>query len=283
MIPANFDYLRPPTVAKAVAELRGAGAEATVLAGGQSLLPLLKLRLATPSTLIDLGGIGELRGIRAAGSEIVIGAMTTHHDVLQDELVREHVPLLAQATAKVADPQVRHRGTLCGALAHADPAGDLGAVAVALDARFVCLGPWGPRTLAASEFFLGHFCTALGEAEIVTEVRFPRYTGWGSHYTKMNRTAQAWSTVGVAAAVRLVGGAIAQARVALTNMGSTPIRAAAVERELVGAPAVAAVIRKAAERASEGTAAPSDRDATAEYRAHLARVLTGRAVLAAVG
>lgn len=281
MIPASFDYVRPPTVRKAVDALQRGGEQARVLAGGQSLLHALKRRQASAPMLVDLAGIDELRGIREDGERVVIGALTTHHDVLRDELVREHIPLLAQAAATVADPQVRHRGTVCGALAQADPAGDLGAVAVALDAQFVCVGPWGPRTLPAAEFFVGPFATALTRAEILTEVRFPRYPGWGSHYESMRRTTQSWSTVGVAAVVQVTGGAIEQARVALTNMGPTPVRATAVERALVGAPAIAAAIGEAAAFAADGTAAPADADGSADYRQHLAVVLTRRALLIA--
>lgn len=281
MIPAAFDYVRPPTVRKAVDALQRRGDSARVLAGGQSLLHLMKRRLTTPTMLVDLGGIAELRGIREDGDEIVIGAMATHHDVVHDELVREHIPMLAQAAATVADPQVRHRATICGALALADPAGDLGAVAVALDARFVAVGPWGPRTIAVADFFTGSFTTGLTSTEILTEVRFGSYTGWGSCYQNMRRSVQSCSTVGVAAAVEVVGGAIGQARVALTNMGSTPVRAAAVERALIGAPAIVAAIHEAAARATDGTAARSDTDAAADYREHLAGVLTARAVLAA--
>jgi carbon-monoxide dehydrogenase medium subunit len=281
MIPAAFDYVRPASVRKAVDALQRGGDSARVLAGGQSLLHVMKRRLTNPQVLVDLGGIAELRGIREDGEEIVIGAMTTYHDVLHDELVREHIPLLAQAAAAVADPQVRHRATICGALALADPAGDLGAVAVALDASFRCIGPWGPRTIGAADFLTGPFATGLTRSEILTEVRFGRYTGWGSCYERMQRSAQSWSTVGVAAAVEVVAGTIGQARVALTNMGPTPVRAAAVERALVGAPAIAAAIQQAATHAAEGTAAPSDAAAGADYRDHLAGVLTARAVLAA--
>ncbi len=283
MIPAKFDYVRPSSVAEAVAALAQGGEDAKVLGGGQSLLPVLRLRLAAPSVLIDLGGIAELRGVRADGDRIAIGAMTAHHDVMNDDLVRGHVPLLAQATHTVADPQVRHLGTLGGSLAHADPAGDLGAVACALDAEFVIAGSGGRRTVPAASFFVDYFTTAIGEGEILTEVRFPRYTGWGSHYEKMSRTAQAWSMVAVAAALRVDGGRIAEARVGLANMGSTPIRASGVERALVGQPASADSVRAAAAHATEGTSAPSDADAAADYREHLATVLTGRAVLAAAG
>ncbi|MGD9987359.1 FAD binding domain-containing protein [Pseudonocardia sp.] len=283
MIPAKFDYVRPSSVDEAVTALRDAGEDAKILAGGQSLLPVLRLRLAAPSTIIDLGGIADLRRIAEDGDRIAIGAMAPHHDVMRDDLVNQHVTLLSQATATVADPQVRHRGTLGGALAHADPAGDLGAVALALDAEFVIAGASGTRTVPASEFFVDYFTTAIGEGEILTQVRFPKYTGWASHYEKFNRTAQAWSMCAVAVALRLDGGSIAEARVGLTNMGTTPIRATGVEAALVGQQASEDAARAAAEHATEGTAAPSDADAASDYREHLARVLTGRAVLAAAG
>ncbi|MGH3585182.1 MAG: FAD binding domain-containing protein [Pseudonocardia sp.] len=283
MIPAKFDYVKPASVADAVAALQEGGEDAKILAGGQSLLPVLRLRLAAPSLIVDLGGIAELRGIREDGDRIAIGAMTSYHDIIRDETVQQHVALLAQATETVADNQVRHRGTLGGSLAHADPAGDLGAVALALDAELVIAGASGTRTVPAAEFFQDYFTTAIGEAEILTEIRFPRYTGWGSHYEKFNRTAQAWSMVAIAAAVRVEGGSIAEARVGLTNMGTTPIRATGVEQALVGQPATADAVRAAAERVTEGTSAPSDADAAADYREHLAKVLTGRAVLAAAG
>jgi aerobic carbon-monoxide dehydrogenase medium subunit len=283
VIPSPFDYVKPGTVDEAVAALATGGEDAKILAGGQSLLPVLRLRMATPSVLVDLGGIPELRRISDDGDRIAIGAMAPHHEVLRDELVREHVSLVARATETVADNQTRHRGTLGGALAHADPAGDLGGVALALEAEFVLTGPGGTRTVPAAEFFVDYFTTALHEDEILTEVRFPKYTGWGSHYEKFNRTAQSWSMVGVAAAVRVEGGTIAEARVGLTNMGTTPLRATGVEEALVGQPATAEAVRAAAQRVTEGTAAPSDADAAADYREHLARVLTGRAVLAAAG
>lgn len=286
MIPAQFDYLRPSTCEEAVEALRGssaAGTEAKLLAGGQSLMPVLRLRLAAPELVVDLGGIAELRGVRDEGDRIVVGAMTTHHDVMRDDLVREHLGLLADAEATVADPQVRHRGTLGGSLAHADPAGDLGAVALALDAEFVIVGESGRRTVGAADFFVDYFTTALAEDELLAEIRFPRYTGWLHHYEKFNRTAQAWSMVAVAVALKVEGGSIVEARVGLTNMGTTPIRASGVEQALVGQPISEDTARAAAQHAGEGTAAPSDADAAADYREHLARVLTGRAVLAAAG
>jgi aerobic carbon-monoxide dehydrogenase medium subunit len=281
VIPSKFDYVKPASVADAITALAEGGEDAKILAGGQSLLPVLRLRLAAPSLLIDLGGIAELRGIREDGDRIVIGAMTPYHDVMRDDLVKAHVALLGQAVATVADNQVRHRGTLGGALAHADPAGDLGAPALALEAELVIAGASGNRTVSAADFFVDYFTTAIGEGEILTEIRFPRYSGWGSHYEKFNRTAQAWSMCAVAAALKIEGGTISEARVGLTNMGTTPIRATGVEQALVGQPATADAVRAAAEHATEGTAAPSDADAAADYREHLAKVLTGRAVLAA--
>ncbi|HEY2762436.1 MAG TPA: xanthine dehydrogenase family protein subunit M [Pseudonocardiaceae bacterium] len=283
MIPAAFDYLAPTTVEEAVQAMSRAGADAKVLGGGQSLIPVLRLRLATPTTLVDLAGVGELRGVRQDGDAIVVGAMTTHHDVLTDPLVAEHAALLADATRTVADPQIRHRGTFGGALVHADPAGDLLAPAVALDAEMVIAGPAGRRTVPAAEFFVDLFTTAVGPDEVLVEVRIPKKTGWGTHYEKFNRVAQAWSIVAVAAAVWTENGSIAQARVALTNMGHTPVRAVAVEQALVGQQAGAETIRAAAEYAASSTSPMPDGSADADYRRHLARVLTGRAVAAAAG
>jgi carbon-monoxide dehydrogenase medium subunit len=283
MIPSPFDYVAASSVDEAVQALAQAGEDAKVLAGGQSLVPVLRLRLATPTTLVDLNKISELRGVREDGDAIVVGAMTTHHDVINNELIAEHAALLALATKTVGDPQIRHRGTLGGALVHADPAGDLLATAVALDAEMVIAGPSGRRTVPAGEFFVDLFTTAVGPDELLVEVRIPKKTGWGAHYEKFNRVAQAWSIVGVAAAVRTEGGSIAQARVALTNMGATPVRAVGVEQALIGQQASAETIRAAAEHAADGTTPTSDGDADADYREHLARVLTGRAVAAAAG
>jgi carbon-monoxide dehydrogenase medium subunit len=266
-----------------VQALSQAGEGAKVLAGGQSLIPVLRLRLAAPSTIVDLNKINELRGVRDEGEAIVIGAMTTHHEVINDPLVGEHATLLALATKTVGDPQIRHRGTLGGALAHADPAGDLLAPAVALDAEMIIAGPGGRRTVPAGEFFVDLFTTAVGPDELLTEVRIPKKTGWGAHYEKFNRVAQAWAIVGVAATVRTEDGTIAQARVALTNMGATPVRALAVEQALAGQPATTEAIRAAAAHAAEGTSPMSDANADADYREHLARVLTARAVAAAAG
>jgi aerobic carbon-monoxide dehydrogenase medium subunit len=282
MIPAAFEYFAPATVDEALGLLRE-HPDAKVLAGGQSLMPALRLRLAAPEVIVDIQKIDDLRGVRDDGDALVIGAMTPHSTVESDPLVAEHARLIALATATVGDPQIRHRGTFGGSLAHADPAADLPAVAVALDASFVIAGPGGRRTVPAAEFFEGVFSTALGEDELLVEVRVPKYTGWGAHYEKFNRVAQGWSIVSVAAAVRLDGDSIAEARVGLGNMGPTPVRATAVEAALVGQPATADAVREAAARAADGTSPVTDINGDADYRRHLATVLTRRAVLAAAG
>jgi carbon-monoxide dehydrogenase medium subunit len=282
MIPSSFDYLRASSVAEAVSALAQAD-DAKVLGGGQSFIPILRLKLANPELVVDVSKIDELRGVRDDGDALVIGAMTTHDEVLRDPLVRTHTPLLAQATATVADPQVRHRGTFGGSLAHADPAGDLPGVTLVHGAEMTLVGPNGTRTVAAADFFEDYFTTAIGEGELLTEVRFPKYTGWGARYEKFNRVAQAWSIVAVAAAVRRDNGHIAEARIGLTNMGPTPLRAGAAEAALAGAEATADAIGAAAARAAEGTSPSSDLNAQADYREHLAQVLTRRAVSAAAG
>jgi carbon-monoxide dehydrogenase medium subunit len=283
VIPARFDYLAPATVDEALAALAKAGDEAKIMAGGQSLLPVLRMRLNAPEMVVDLGRIEALRGVRDEGDAIVIGAMTRHIDVLNDPLVRENAFVVTKAVELLADPQVRHRGTFGGALAHADPAGDLGAPALALDAEFVIAGPGGTRTVAADDFFVDLFATAIGEGEILTEVRIPKRAGWGAHYEKFVRVAHQWPIVAVAAAVHVQDGAIAEARVGLTNMGSTPLRARSVEAALVGKPATDEAVRAAAASAAEGTNPPSDLNGDADYRRHLVTVLTRRAVLAAAG
>jgi len=283
VIPAEFDYVAPTSVDEAVAALAAAGEDAKVIAGGQSLMPMLRLRLAAPTTLVDIGRIDELRGIREEGDSIVIGSTATYYDILRDPLVATHAQLIAKATRTVADPQIRHRGTLGGSLAHADPAGDLSAPVLALDATLTVAGPSGRRTVDASDFFVDYYTTALEPDEILVEVRIPRHTDWAGHYEKFNRVAHAWSIVAVAATVRVEDGAIRQAKVALTNMATVPVRARGVEAALVGAPASEESIRAAAEHAVEGTRPNSDGNADAEYRSHLAKVLTRRAVATAAG
>ena len=283
MIPAPFDYVAPATVEEALTALVEAGDEAKVIAGGQSLLPVLRMRLNAPSLVIDLGKVESLRGVRDDGDGLVIGAMTTYQTLLDDAAVHEHLLLLTKATETIADPQIRHRGTIGGALAHADPAGDLGAAALALEASFTVQGRSGTRTVPADQFFLGLFETAVGEDELLTEIRFPKHTGWGAHYEKFVRVSHQWSIVAVAATVLADGGTVREARVGLTNMGDRPLRARSVEQALVGQPATEDAVRRAAETAAEGTDPPSDLNGDAQYRRSIAPVLTRRAVLAAAG
>lgn len=283
MIPEAFDYVAPTSVGEALSALAEAGEDAKVLAGGQSLLPILRMRLNAPNSLIDLGRVEELQGIREDGDALVIGAMTTYADLLANDAVREHAALLFAAVAKVADPQIRHRGTVGGALVHADPAGDVGAPALALDAEFVVAGPSGERTVTAGEFFRDLFETAVGAGELLTQIRVPKHTGWGARYEKFVRVAHQWSIVAVGATVRVEGGSIAEAKIGLTNMGSTPLRATQVEQALVGLAATEEAVREACAAAAEGTSPPSDLNGDSDYRRHLVTVLTRRAVLAAAG
>jgi len=281
VIPATFDYVAPTSVEEALSALAEAGDDAKVMAGGQSLLPILRMRLNAPETVVDLGRIEGLRGIRDGGDHLVIGAMTPYSDVVGSDLVREHAALLAKAVETVADPQIRHRGTVGGALVHADPAGDVGAPVLALDATLVVVGPGGERQVAAADFFRDLFETAVGEGELLTEIRIPKHTGWGAHYEKFVRVSHQWSIVAVAATVRSEGGSVAEAKVGLTNMGSTPLRARSVEQALVGR--AAGDLASACAAAAEGTNPPSDLNGDADYRRHLATVLTRRAVEKALG
>lgn len=283
MIPAAFDYTAPTSVDDALAALGSDADEIKVLAGGQSLLPVLRLRLAAPTLIVDIGQIDEMRGIRDDGDALVIGALTTHDQMAHDDRIREHAGLLGLAAETIGDPQVRHRGTFGGALTHADPAGDMPASALALDAVMTIAGPGGERQVPAADFFTDIFTTAVGEDELLTSIRVPKHTGWGSHYEKFTRVAQQWSIVGVAAAVRMDGSTITEARIGLTNMGSTALRASGVEAALVGQPATESAVAEAAAHAAEGTHPPTDLNGDAAYRSHLAQVLTRRAVLAAAG
>ena len=271
MIPRAFAYERPTSVADAAGLLRTHGEGARILAGGHSLLPMMKLRLAAPETLIDIGGISSLRGVSDAGAHIVIGALTTHADVAGPDIMRSACPILAQAAAGVGDMQVRNRGTIGGSLAQADPHGDLPTVLLALDGDVSAEGPDGIRTIAAADLFLGFLTTSLRPDEILTGVRVPKAANGA--YVKFNRRAQDWAIVGVAAVTGDTPG------VALVNMGSTPVRATAVEQRLAGGSSPA----EAAEVADNGTDPPSDLNATPEFRRHLARVLTRRALERAAG
>ena len=284
MIPAKFDYVRPTSIEEAVSALAEGGEDAKVIAGGQSLLPLLRLRLAYPDLLVDVGALDDLRGVTDEGDHLLIGARTTHYQLVHDPLIAQYCGLLAQAAGTVADPAVRHRGTLGGSIAHADPAGDLPAVVVALDATLIARGPSGERQIAAGDFFVDYLTNSLGPGEILTGIRVPKLgTDWGYRYEKFHRTAQAWAIVGVAALVRRSNGRVAEARVGLTNMGSVPIRAASVEAAAAGAQTSPEALRAAAASAADGTQPPADLHGAPDYRRHLARVLTGRALEAAAG
>ncbi|MEV6448631.1 xanthine dehydrogenase family protein subunit M [Amycolatopsis sp. NPDC051716] len=265
MIPASFQYLRASTVDEALTLLASHGDDAKVLAGGHSLLPLMKLRLAAPEYLVDIGPLDELRYVRLEGGEVAIGALSRYSALVQDPVLLEHAPLLAHVSGEVGDRQVRHRGTIGGSLVHADSAADLPAAVLASDAVLVAQGPSGERRIPAAEFFLGPFTTPLEPAELLTEIRLPAQTGQGWAFEKFTRRAIDWAMVGVT----VVGG-----RVGLVNMGGVPLRATATEEAL----AAGASIEDAAALAAEGTNPPDEPHATAEYRRHLARVLTRRAL-----
>jgi carbon-monoxide dehydrogenase medium subunit len=279
MIPPEFDYVAPDSLDGALAALREGGEDAKVLAGGHSLIPLMKLRLAAPSLLVDLRRVPGLTGIAAEGSTIRIGAMTCHHDVA----TAPELGLAARAAATIADQQVRNRGTIGGSLAHGDPASDLPAVLLALEGAVVVRGESGERRIAAADLFEDYLTTAVGDGEIVTEVQLPSGDGWGAGYAKFNRRVEDWAMVAVCAAVRKApDGSCEDVRIGLTNMANVPLRASAVEQALRGGPLDAQTIAGAAEHAAEGTDPPEDLNASAEYKRHLARVLCRRALEEAV-
>jgi carbon-monoxide dehydrogenase medium subunit len=268
VIPAPFEYKRAATLAEAVDLLAANGEDAKLLAGGHSLLPLMKLRLATPALLVDIGRVRELSYVREEGDHVAVGALTRHRDLETSEVLRTHLPLLAHVAGQVGDPQVRHRGTIGGSVAHGDPASDLPAACLALGATFEAVGPNGARSVAASELFKGFLETALGPDEVLTEIRVPKATGVGWSFQKFNRRAQDWAIVGVAALAGPHPG------VAMINMGPVPLRATAVEEALVGGASAA----EAAARSAEGLDPPGDLNASPEYRRHLAQVLVRRAL-----
>ena len=272
MIPAAFDYKRAGSSEEAVALIAEYGDEAKFLAGGHSLLPMMKLRLAVPTVLVDIGRVGDLSYIDDRDDYIAIGALATHRSLETSELLITECPILAHVASKVGDLQVRHRGTIGGSLAHSDPASDLPAAVLALGGSLITQGPNGEREVQVSDFFTGYFESALSDDEMLTEIRMPKAPGDSWNYQKFNRRAQDWAIVGVAA-VQVQG----TTQVSLVNMGSTPLRAAAVEAALAGGASAV----EAAEQAAEGTDAPTDLNASPEYRAHLARVLTRRALEAA--
>ncbi|NKQ53579.1 xanthine dehydrogenase family protein subunit M [Amycolatopsis sp. K13G38] len=265
MIPAQFSYRRASTVDEALSLLGEYGDDAKLLAGGHSLLPLMKLRLATPEVLVDLGPLDELRYVRVEGDTVAIGALSRYHDLQQDETLRTHAPLVAHVAGVVGDQQVRHRGTIGGSLAHADAAADLPAAILASDGELVVRGPQGERRIPAAEFFLGPFTTPLEPDELVTEIRVPVSTGTGWGFEKFTRRAIDWAIVGVAVVGKSVG---------LINMGGTPLRATATEQALASGASVA----DAAALAAEGASPLDEPHASAAYRSHLARVLTARAL-----
>jgi carbon-monoxide dehydrogenase medium subunit len=276
VIPLAFDYEVAESVDHAIELLGQHGDEAKLLAGGHSLLPIMKLRLAAPTVLIDLGRIGDLNYVRDEGDHLAIGAMTRHCDAERDPTLQEHCGLVSYTASLVGDPSVRHRGTIGGSISHGDAASDLPSALLALDATFVVRGPNGERTVAAGDFFQDYLQTTLAPDEVLTEIRVPKLNGAGWSYKKFNRRAQDWAVVGAAAVVERSNGSIGSARIALTNMGSTPIRATAAESALSGADPSS--VAEATSSADEGTSPSSDIAASAEYRRHLARVLSRRAV-----
>jgi len=279
MIPAAFDYERAVSLDNAIELLASLGDEAKVIAGGHSLLPLMKLRLARPTVLVDIDRLSELEYVREVGDRIEIGALSRIGDLSRNPLLLEHNPLVAYTCGQVGDPQVRHRATFGGALAHGDPAGDPPNVALTLDAEVVVKGPAGERTVPAASFFQDFFETDLGHGDVLTAVRVPKLapgTGWS--YQKFHRRAIDWAIVGVAAVVERDDGHVKAARIGLTNMGLTPLRASTVEAALQGVDANADAFRSAAERAPEGTSPPSDTNGSSEYRRELSKVLVRRAL-----
>ena len=276
MIPLAFDYEVAESVDHAIELLGQHGEEAKLLAGGHSLLPIMKLRLAAPTVLVDLGRLSDLNYVRDEGDHLAIGAMTRQCDLERDETLQQHNGLVAYTASLVGDPSVRHRGTIGGSVSHGDAASDMPSALLALDATFVVRGPNGERTVAAGDFFQDYLQTTLEPDEVLTEIRVPKLNGAGWSYKKFNRRAQDWAVVGAAAVVERSNGSIGSARIGLTNMGSTPLRATAAESALSGADPSS--VAEATSSADEGTSPSSDIAASAEYRRHLARVLSRRAV-----
>lgn len=279
MIPTEVEYRAPASIEEAIGTLAEGGEDAKLLAGGHSLIPLMKLRLAAPALLVDLRKLGELRGVERSDGGWRIGALTTHSR-LQG---REELGVVGRATELIADQQVRNRGTIGGSLAHGDPASDLPAVLLAGEGEVSARGPGGERTIPAAELFEDFMTTSLEPDEVLTEVRMPSLEGFGWGYEKFNRRAEDWAMVGVCALVRASDGACEEARIGLTNMGPTPLRATATEEALRGQPLDAERIAAAAEQAAEGTEPSGDANATPDYKRHLARVLTRRALAEAAG
>jgi aerobic carbon-monoxide dehydrogenase medium subunit len=279
VIPTDFDYQAPESLEEAVTALAGGGDDAKLLAGGHSLLPLMKLRLAAPTLLVDLRKVPGLHGIDRQDGSFRIGAMTTHATVAD----REELGVVARAAGLIADQQVRNRGTIGGSLAHGDPASDLPGVLLATEGEVTARGAGGQRSIPAAEMFQDYMTTALAQDEVLTEVRLPAMDGFGFGYEKFSRRAEDWAMVGVCALVKASGDSCEDVRIGLTNMGSTPLRATAAEEALRGQPLNAESIAAATEQAAEGTDPPGDLNATPDYKRHLARVLTRRALAQAAG
>ena len=274
MIPAEFDYAVAGSVDDAIRLLEEGGADARPLAGGHSLLPLMKLRFAAPKLLVDLRKLGELRGVQTGGDSFVIGALTRHADLQE----RRDMGLIAAAAKRIADQQVRNRGTIGGSLAHGDAAADLPAVLLALEGSVVVRGSGGEREIAAADLFQGYLTTSIAPGEILTEIRIPALAGYGHGYEKFSRRAEDWAIVGVCALVKATDGVCEDVRIGLTHMASTPLRASAAEGALRGQPLDEQHIAAAAELAADGTSPAGDLNATPDYKRHLARVLTKRAL-----
>jgi len=282
MIPPAFDYHAPRTVAEAISLLGSLGSDAKLLAGGHSLLPMMKLRFAQPAHLIDINRIPELRGICEDGIDVVIGAMTVENELIKSLVLLARVPLLADAPRQIADPQVRNRGTLGGDIAHGDPGNDHPAIALALDATFELQGPAGRRRVKADDFFLGTYMTALAEDEILVAVRVPAFapgTGWA--YEKLKRKTGDWATAGAAVVLRLAGGSVSHVRIALTNLAPTAIRATAAEDALRGQPLSAATIAAAAAAAQAAADPAEDLRGDIAYKTAMAGQMVRRAIQAA--
>jgi aerobic carbon-monoxide dehydrogenase medium subunit len=279
VIPAEFDYTAPETLEEAIGALSQGGEDAKLLAGGHSLIPLMKLRLAAPSLLVDLRRVPGLHGVAREDGTWRVGALTPHA-VLEDT---PELGVVSRAASTIADPQVRNRGTIGGSLVHGDPASDLPAVMMICEATLTAQGPSGQRTIDALELFQNYMETAVAPDEVVTEVRIPALDGYGFGYQKFNRRSEDWAMVAVSAVVKASGGACEDVRVGLTNMGSVPLRASAVEAALRGQGLTSESIAEAASHAADGTEPPADLNASAEYKRHLARVLCRRALEQAAG
>jgi aerobic carbon-monoxide dehydrogenase medium subunit len=282
MIPPAFDYHAPASIGEALSLLGRLGSDAKFLAGGHSLLPMMKLRFAQPAHLIDLNRIPELRGIREEGADVVIGAMTVENDLIASPILRAKLPLLSEAAKLIADPQVRNRGTIGGDIAHGDPGNDHPALSIAVDATFVLQGPKGQRSVKAENFFLGTYATALAEDEMLVAIRVPAFapgTGWA--YEKLKRKTGDWATAGAAVVLRTGGGGVTHARIALTNVAPMAVRAADAEKALIGKPLTAATIAAAANAAMAITDPAADLRGDRDYKTAMAGQMVQRAIRAA--